>query len=420
MSTEILLPKLGLTMDEAKVVTWLKNIGDYVEHEEVIVEVETDKANLEVESPKEGYLVKQVAAPGDVVAVGGVLGILADTKEAVVEDVTSQKKVEQAKEEIIHEDSSANEEKRAQQVKHDEYFIKGNRIRVSPAARKLAREEGIDLRNIAGSGPRGRIILADVKQAIEERENQLVIENENQHPIEAESSNDKIVHLSSMRKIIANRMTESFQHVPQFNLKREVDCTAIEQTRKTLNEINDSIVKLSMNDFLIQAVSRALRQHPRVNASFIDDGNEPYIIEKADVNIGLAVALDDGLVVPVIHHADRLSITEIANKRVQLIEKAKEGKLTPDEMSNGTFTISNLGGFHIDEFTAIVNPPETGILAVGKAKWTPVVNEQKEIEILPIMHISGSFDHRTIDGAEAARFMNTIVEQLQSTKWNVI
>jgi len=419
MSTEILLPKLGLTMDEAKVVTWLKNIGDYVEHEEVIVEVETDKANLEVESPKEGYLVKQVAAPGDVVAVGGVLGILADTKEAIVEDVTSEKKVEQEKEEKIHEDSSVNEEKR-NQVKHDEYFIKGNRIRVSPSARKLAREEGIDLRNIAGSGPRGRIILADVKQAIKESKNQLIMEKANQQPIEAESSNDKIVHLSSMRKIIANRMTESFRHVPQFNLKREVNCTAIEQTRKTLNEINNSIVKLSMNDFLIQAVARALRQHPTVNASFIDNEKEPYIIEKVDVNIGLAVALDDGLVVPVIHHADRLSITEIANKRAQLIEKAKEGKLTPDEMSNGTFTISNLGGFHIDEFTAIVNPPETGILAVGKAKWTPVVNEQKEIEILPIMHISGSFDHRTIDGAEAARFMNTIVEQLQSTKWNVI
>lgn len=418
MSTEILLPKLGLTMDEAKVVTWLKNIGDYVERNEVILEVETDKANLEVESPEEGYLVKQLANPGDTVAVGAVVGILAETKDAEIEVTSINETVEKKTEETPEEKQTFNENTN-QPIKHDEYFIKGNRIRVSPAARKLAREEGIDLTNIVGSGPRGRIILKDVKKAVEERQTKHDMEKVVDLSVKKEKD-DKIIRLSSMRKTIANRMTISFQTIPQFNLKREVDCSAIEQTRKTLNELNDSPVKLSLNDFIIQAVARALKKHPSVNASFVDNGSEPFIIEKARVNIGIAVALEDGLVVPVIHDADQLSITEIANKRVELIEKAKEGKLSPDDMSNGTFTISNLGGFNIDEFTAIVNPPETGILAVGKSKWTPVVNEEKEIDILPMMRISGSFDHRTIDGAEAARFMNTIVEQLQSTRWNLI
>lgn len=418
MSTEILLPKLGLTMDEAKVVTWLKNIGDYVERNEVILEVETDKANLEVESPEEGYLVKQLANPGDTVAVGAVVGILAETKDAEIEVTSINETVEKKTEETPEEKQTFNENTN-QPNKHDEYFIKGNRIRVSPAARKLAREEGIDLTNIVGSGPRGRIILKDVKKAVEERQTKHDMEKVVDLSVKKEKD-DKIIRLSSMRKTIANRMTISFQTIPQFNLKREVDCSAIEQTRKTLNELNDSPVKLSLNDFMIQAVARALKKHPSVNASFVDNGSEPFIIEKARVNIGIAVALEDGLVVPVIHDADQLSITEIANKRVELIEKAKEGKLSPDDMSNGTFTISNLGGFNIDEFTAIVNPPETGILAVGKSKWTPVVNEEKEIDILPMMRISGSFDHRTIDGAEAARFMNTIVEQLQSTRWNLI
>src|SRR5690625_119333 len=408
MPTEIVLPKLGLTMEEAKVITWLKDIGDYVEENEVVLEVETDKANLEVEAKASGYLNVMKVGEGDIVKVGEVLGLLSANKDDVIEQVeetlTDEKRIAKKPEPKLQKQGTGNP------------FLKGERIRVSPAARKLARQEGIELENVIGTGPRGRIVLADVKDAI--AQDKLVTKK----PVVAVNieGNDKVVQLTTMRKVIAEKMTDSFQNVPQFNLIREVDCTNVNDTRNILNEFNQSDIKLSLNDFIVQAVSIALQRHRSINAYFVTDEKGDYIVEKESINIGLAVAVESGLVVPVIHGVEKMGLGEIARKRAELVEKAQKGMLTPDEMSGGTFTISNLGGFNIEQFTAIVNPPESGILAVGRAKNTPVVNEEMEVVIKPILKLSASFDHRTIDGAQGAQFLQTIVNQLESTKWSLI
>jgi len=419
MSTDIVLPKLGLTMEEAKVVTWLKNIGDYVEADEVILEVETDKANLEVESPGEGFLTKQDVQPDEVVEVGAVIGVLSDNESRDDEESndSSPENVEAHQGEGV-EDEPKDIESITGNKQTRNPFIDGERIKVSPAARKLARQEGVKLATITGTGPRGRIVLTDIKTALEKVVNKPIIDREIVQVVAGE--NDKVVPLSNMRKIIAKRMTDSFKNVPQFVLKRGVDCTAMNTTRKALNEINSSGIKLSINDFIIQALTQALVEHFQVNASFVDDESGSYIIEKADVNIGLAVAIDDGLIVPVIHGAQNLSLLEIAQKRAELVKKAQSGKLLPEEMSGGTFTISNLGGFNVDDFTAIVNPPETGILAIGKVKHSPVFDDELNMIVKPIMQVTASFDHRTIDGAQGAKFLETIVEQLQSEIWSLI
>lgn len=296
---------------------------------------------------------------------------------------------------------------------------KTERIRVSPAARRLAKQRGVDLTKIKGSGPRGRVILKDVAEAAANVVNQSV-KTENK-VIASIHAKGKRVNLTSMRKTIAQRMTASFMNVPQFQIKKRVDVSSIVQLRQAVvSSIEHSAgVRLSFNDFLIQAVALTLKKFPRVNASFIDSEGDPYILEHEDINIGLAVAIDDGLVVPVIHQADQLSLIEIAEKRTELVEKARKGLLKPEEMRGGTFTISNLGSVGVDEFVAIVNPPETGILAVGNIIEQPVLTNRHETLIKPMITLNASFDHRTIDGAYGGRFLAQLCDQLQSGQWNI-
>ncbi|SFJ29912.1 dihydrolipoamide acetyltransferase family protein [Thermoflavimicrobium dichotomicum] len=400
MTTEIVLPKMGLTMEEAEVLAWEKKVGDFVEKNEVILTIQTDKAALEVEAPADGILQDILVKEGEVVTVGTVLGYISNT-EKQDEPVNT----------LQENDSPVDEPKR---------------IRMSPAARKLARENGIEIEEIRGSGPRGRILLRDVQEAIAQKslkESKTVtktVKNTVSETLTTPRGKGKHVPLTRMRKVIAERMTQSFMTVPQFQLKKQVDVTNILRIRNLLvSSFEESIgIRLSMNDFLIQAVALTLKKHPRVNASYIDSDTKPYIYEHDDVNIGLAVAVDDGLVVPVIHHADQMSLAEIAKRRIELIEKAKKGILKPEEMSNGTFTISNLASFEIDEFVAIVNPPETGILAVGQVREQPVVVDNR-VEIKPILIVNASFDHRTIDGADGAKFMIDLVQHLQSDRWKI-
>lgn len=399
MPTEIVLPKMGLTMEEAEVLAWEKKVGDFVEKNEVILTIQTDKAALEVEAPVDGILQDILVKEGETVTVGTVLGYISDTKE---------------------QDEPVNLQE------NDSPVEEPNRIRISPAARKLARENGIEIEGLRGSGPKGRILLKDVQEAIAERslkEPKMATETLKttvSETLTTTRGKGKHVPLTRMRKIIAERMTQSFMTVPQFQLKKQVDVTAILQVRNILvSSFEESIgIRLSINDFLIQAVALTLKKHPRVNASYIDSDTKPYIYEHDDVNVGLAVAVDDGLVVPVIHNADQMSLAEIAKKRVELIEKAKKGILKPEEMSNGTFTISNLASFEIDEFVAIVNPPETGILAVGQVREQPVVVD-KNVEFKPILTLNAAFDHRTIDGADGAKFMRDLVQHLQSDRWKI-
>ncbi|GIM44954.1 dihydrolipoyllysine-residue acetyltransferase component of acetoin cleaving system [Collibacillus ludicampi] len=400
MTTEIVLPKMGLTMEEAEMLAWEKKVGDYVEKHEVILTIQTDKAALEVEAPVDGILQDILVKEGEVVPVGTVLGYISDTKE---------------------QDEPVNMFQNIDFPVEEPY-----RIRISPAARKLARENGIEIEGLRGSGPRGRILLMDVQEAIAEKslkERKIEIDTiKTKLPVKTTKARGKGKHvpLTRMRKIIAERMTQSFMMVPQFQLKKQVDVTAILQVRNLLvSSFEESIgVRLSINDFLIQAVALTLKKHPSVNASYIDSDTQPYIYEHDDINVGLAVAVDDGLVVPVIHNADQMSLAEIAKKRVELIEKAKKGILKPEEMSHGTFTISNLASFEIDEFVAIVNPPEAGILAVGQVREQPVVVDNR-VEIKPVLILNASFDHRIIDGADGSKFISDLVQHLQSDRWKI-
>lgn len=395
---EIVLPKLDSSMEEARIVSWEVKIGDTIKIDDPILIVETEKSSLEVESEVEGTLEEIVVDEGETVPVGTVLAYVSSGKHSTEQKGSSDHNP--VKEENISPG-------------------KTERIRVSPAARRLAKQRGVDLTKIKGSGPRGRVILKDVAEAAANVVNQSV-KTENK-VIASIHAKGKRVNLTSMRKTIAQRMTASFMNVPQFQIKKRVDVSSIVQLRQAVvSSIEHSAgVRLSFNDFLIQAVALTLKKFPRVNASFIDSEGDPYILEHEDINIGLAVAIDDGLVVPVIHQADQLSLIEIAEKRTELVEKARKGLLKPEEMRGGTFTISNLGSVGVDEFVAIVNPPETGILAVGNIIEQPVLTNRHETLIKPMITLNASFDHRTIDGAYGGRFLAQLCDQLQSGHWNI-
>ncbi len=400
MLGEVKLPKMGSNMEEGTLIKWVKQIGDPVNKGDVLMEVETDKATLEVDAPASGYVVDHLYREGDVVPVGEVVCHISDDRAAAPA-----------------------------------------RIRLSPAARRLARELNLtdeELRRIKGSGPRGRIVLQDLKTAAEQplsavQEQPLSVLPEQplpaaqEQPLSAVPEQSAVVAgneipLGRLRVITARRMTESFRDVPQFQIKRTVDVSNLLRIRQTLNaSIRHSAgIKLSVTDFLIQAAAQALVRHPLVNAYYGENNGKPVVTAYSEVNIGLAVALDEGLMVPVIRRADQMSLITIAQRRVELMNKAKANRLAYEDMSGGTFTISNLGSYDVDEFTAIVNTPESGILAVGAIKRQPVANSLDEVEIKPVITLNASFDHRTMDGADAARFMKELAGILASDKWKII
>lgn len=407
MTVNILLPKMGLTMEEGEITSWIKKVGDPIEKGEVLLIVQTDKAELEVEAPADGFLQKIVVDEGEVAAVGSLLGYITDVytegEEAAVAAEAPQTEAR----------AKADQEESRQEAKLEPLPPQGNRLRISPAARKLAVKNGVDVEQVKGSGPRGRIVISDVVAAAKAPTSAA-------KPFSSKSG--KKIPLTRMRKQIANRMVQSFMLVPQFQLKQEVNVSAIQQLRQTLLSIPSFVssaqVRPSINDFLIQATALALKKCPRVNASFIEEAGTSHIMEWDQVNIGIAVAIDGGLVVPVIHNADQLSLIEICKKRMELTEKARNGSLSLDEQSGGTFTISNLASMGIDEFVAIVNPPETGIFAVGRVIDKPVW-AGSEVQVSPMMSITASFDHRTIDGMEGAKFLQEFTALLQADQWKL-
>lgn len=416
MTVNILLPKMGLTMEEGEITSWIKKVGDPIEKGEVLLTVQTDKAELEVEAPADGFLQKIVVAEGEVAEVGALLGLIVDVfAEGEEAPVVAEAPQPQAI-------SEAEQEESRQEGKLEPLPPQGNRVRMSPAARKLAIKKGVDAEQIQGSGPRGRIVISDVVAAAKARE-----EGSREKAAASTAQTDvsksgRKIPLTRMRKQIANRMVQSFMHVPQFQLKQEVNVSAIQQLRQTLLSIPSFVssaqVRPSINDFLIQAAALALKKCPRVNASFIEEAGTAHIMEWDQVNIGIAVAIDGGLVVPVIHNADQLSLIEICQKRMELTEKARNGSLNLDDQTGGTFTISNLATMGIDEFVAIVNPPETGIFAVGRVIDKPVWTGS-EIQVSPMMSINASFDHRTIDGMEGAKFFQEFTSSLQAENWKL-
>lgn len=384
MSKEFVMPKLGMTMEEGTITKWLKKEGDKVEKGEPIVEIMTDKVNMEVESPYDGILLKIVAKEGDVVPILQPIAIIGEEGEEVK---TEEPKVEEKKEE----------------VKIEEEVIKA-----SPAAKKLAREAGIDLSLIKGTGPDGRIVEKDVLAYIEAHKK---VEVAPQITPEPSAQVSQLVYreeiISSIRREIAGRLSKSYREAVHITLEFTADVTDIVKIREKLKEKASSknLPVPTFNDIFVRLVSLVLKDYPNLNAHF--DGEKLTVFNT--VNMGVAVAVKEGLLVPVVKEAEKKSIFEIAKITSDLVSRTREGKVLPDELSGGTFTITNLGMFGIDFFTPIINPPQVAILGIGRIRE---VLKPGNI-VVDEVTLSLSVDHRVVDGAPAAMFLRDLGEALK-------
>ena len=386
MAIQVLMPKIGLTMTEGKIVEWKKKEGERVEKGEILFVFETEKVAFEVEASQSGFLAKILAQVDEIIPIGGVVGLLIE-KEGEEVEVTPKKP------DVIHEDI----EKRVLEVRPD----RTDRIRATPMAKKIAKERGLDLKNVVGSGIGGRIKREDVEATLDQKSSEQVL------PQIAEG---KLVKISGMRRIIAQKMLASKVETAQTYMTTSVDTSKILESREKLTPIIEKMagVHLTITDILMKVTASAITLHPIINTRWTPEG----IIWFDAIHMGMAMALEEGLIVPVIWDIGKKSLSETAKARAALIEKGKVGRLTPDEMKGSTFTLSSLGMFGLEEFTAIINQPESAILAVGAILDKPVVIN-KEVVIRPMMKLTLSYDHRVIDGAKAAQFMKTLRELME-------
>jgi pyruvate dehydrogenase E2 component (dihydrolipoamide acetyltransferase) len=373
--TRILMPRLSLTMKEGTVTQWLKKEGDTVKKGEPLVEVLSEKATYEVEAPASGVLRKILAEEGTDMPVAGTLGIITAPDEELPEiEVAAAPPAVEAEEAV-----AVPERKLKERIER--------RIIASPAAKRLAMEHGIDLTQIRGSGPDGRIVEEDVRRLIEEMTTMPRVR--------------EAIPLTGIRKTAAERVSLSAQTAPQSTITMEVNMSNAAKLREK--------VGVSYTDMLVKAVAKALTEHPIINSTLEREQIKIF----AGVNIGVAVATEMGLIVPVIHNANEKSLKEISSMLKELVAKAKQSKLAKEELTGGTFTITNLGMYGVDVFTPIINPPETAILGVGRVAEKPLVVEE-QIVVRPLMQLSLTFDHRVVDGAPAAQFLQKIKKFLEN------
>ncbi len=422
MATRVVMAKLSPTMEEGRVLRWMKSEGDRVEMGEPVVEVETDKANMEVPAMGAGVLRKIVVAEGETVPTGALLAVVAEPDEEI-EPLLKQAAAERAPAAARKEKAGAREaEPRAEEKPEpaagkatapregdgrEAAAARAGRVRSSPVARRMAAEAGIELRAVAGSGPRGRVVKRDIEEAM--RRGGAAALAGPEPPYER-------VELTQMRKAIARRTSESLGPIPHYFLTVEIDMERAVLLREELNaREGGNGLKIGINDLLVKAAAQALLEHPDVNVSFAGDHIRRY--ERAD--IGIAVAVEDGLITPVLRDAQAKGLRQIAWESQVLIEKAHARELQPDEYSNATFTISNLGMFEIDEFTGVINPPGATILAVGTVREKPVVVDG-EIEVRRRMRVTLSCDHRAVDGVAGARFLDTFKKMLENPLYLVL
>lgn len=369
------MPRLSLTMKEGTVIEWFKKEGDMVKKGEPIVEVLSEKATYEVEAPASGVLRKILAEEGTDVPVAGTLGIITAPDEELPEiEIAAAPPAVEAEEAV-----TVPERKVEERIER--------RIMASPAAKRLAKEHEIDLTQIRGSGPDGRIVEEDVRRLIEEMEIMPRVR--------------EVIPLTGIKKTAAERVSLSAQTAPQSTITMEVDMSKAAELRGK--------VGVSYTDMLVKAVAKALTEHPIMNSTLENEQIKIF----ADINIGVAVATETGLIVPVIRNANGKSLTEISSTLKELVEKAKQSKLAKEELTGGTFTITNLGMYGIDVFTPIINPPETAILGVGRVAEKPIVVEE-QVVVRPVMQLSLTFDHRVVDGAPAAEFLQKVKQKLES------
>ncbi len=466
MATKVVMEALSPTMEEGRLVKWLKAEGDTVKNGDVLAEVETDKAVMELVARGDGVLRKQLAAEGDSSAVGTLLGVIAGPDENIDQLVSGggagaaakpaggsgsgakpdaagagqqnggrgergappnqvvanqresagASSVPRSRSEAQGEASmppqqkapaasppTASGQSRPQQT--SDGGGNGERLRSSPLARRLASERGVDLGRVAGSGPGGRIVKRDIEAA------GTASAGATRAPAAASGRDEgefRDIPLTQIRKTIARRLAESIGPIPTFYLTAEFDLDRVSELRSAMAEVGDEY-KVSFNDIIMKAVATALMQHPECNAQWLGD----RIREFNRVHLGMAVATDDGLIVPVIFDADSKGLREIAAEARELAKRARERKLKPEEYTGSTFSVSNLGMFGIDQFTAIINPPEAGILAIGAVEKKQVVIKG-DVQIRNRMRVTMSCDHRVIDGAIGARFLQTLRRLLEN------
>ena len=418
------MPKMGDTMEEGKILRWIKKEGDPVKKGEMLAEVETDKVNIEIEAFSSGTLRKILVSEGNSAPIGAAIALIGAADEPLAENsggngVTKTPAPHEPKE----RSPVATRAPSSAALAPD----KRERIFISPIARRMAQEHRLDYATMQGTGPNGRIIKMDVEAALSRQQpvatatpeavgtpgTQPALPVSLTEPIIASIDTGEVeeIQLSAMRRTIARRLSQSMQTAPHFYVTSVIDTDKLAALRQQINEYaatDPSPVKVSFNDLIVKAVAKALIRVPQVNVSFAED----RILQKKQVHIGVAVALEQGLIVPVLRNVDRRTILEIAREARRLSELAREGKLRPEDFSGGTFTVSNLGMFDVDSFTAVINPPESAILAVGSIIPAPVVVDG-QVVVRNRMKVTLSADHRAIDGAMAARFLQEVKRLLE-------
>jgi pyruvate dehydrogenase E2 component (dihydrolipoyllysine-residue acetyltransferase) len=394
VATEVILPRLGQGMESGTIVRWLKSEGEPVAKGEPLFELDTDKVTQEVEAEAAGVLLKIAIAEGEV-PVGQTVAFIGAEGEDVPEvAAAAPPQAERA--------ASEPEPVAVVEVPHEAAVASGNgRIKASPLARRIARERGIELSAIRGTGPDGRIVAEDVERAEAGGPSPAPLA-----PAVVTPGDVERVPLTNVRKTIARRLTEAWQ-IPVFQLQASADMTRVNALVARLRE-RDPDVRVTVTDVLAKVSAQALMRHREVNVEFTEDA----ILLHPSANVGLAVAAPQGLVVPVIRTAERLSLTEIAGVRADLVGRARENKLRAEDLAGGTFTISNLGMYAVERFTAVLNPPQAAIVAVG-ATEERVVPIGGETGVRPMVTLTGTFDHRAVDGAPAAAFLQTLKESLE-------
>ncbi len=426
MPKEVIMPALGMAQDEGVLLRWLKKEGEMVTAGEPLMEVATDKVDVQVEAPASGLLTAVTAQEGDEIPVGQVIGLIAaegeelptapvaaepkETPEAEKEGAASLPSSPVAARiaaehgvDLADVQGTGGRISKEDVEAHIRSTISGSRVLASPKARRLARERGVDLASLAGSGPEGAVLAADVPLSAQPAPEAPPTVVHTPAAIEPETQ-----PVSRMWQIMAERLTGSWTSVPHFYLVREVSADQLIHWRTILASGAGDGAKITYTDLLTKLAALSLARFPRLN-SYWDDGK---IVTNPEINVGLAIAVEEGLLVPVVHSADRLRVEEIAARRADLVARADSGGLTPNDFTGGTFTISNLGMFGVDAFNAIVNPPQAAILAVGRIA-DRVVAVEGQPAVRPMMTLTLSCDHRAVDGVRAAQFLDALVGMIE-------
>ena len=412
MSSQVTLPRLGQGMETGTIVRWLKSEGDSVEKGEALYELDTEKVTQEVEAEASGVLLKILAGEGEEIEVGKAIAVIGEQGEEVPEG-EAEDPTEVSEDDAQEEGSPAPEREDERERGREEApegpsepeqsveSTNGGRVKASPLARRIARERGIELSALRGTGPEGRIVAEDVERAS--------ATGAAAAPAPAASTGEvEVVKLNQMRKTIARRMTEAWE-APAFQISMSADMTASVHLREALlARVKEGGIRPTYSDILTKVVALALMRHRDVNAHFAGDSVKLF----PNANIGIAVAIPHGLVVPVIPGCERLTIAEIAAARADIVSRTREGKLRAEDLDGGTFTISNLGMYGVERFTAVLNPPQAGILAVGAIEERAVVVDG-DFEIQPRMDMTLTIDHRSVDGATASEFLATVKSFLE-------